>query len=175
MPDNLLSGPIAEYRDMQRSILGIDGLYAATRAILAASIPEGGTVLVVGAGGGRELELLHDLGPGVSLLAVDVSAGMLERTRAFMDASGRGAGISYVAGPVEAATTARLCVGATSLLVMHSLPDDGTKLRFLKSIRSRLVPGAPFVLADVSFDDPAEFERTVPVFLEHARRAGWLC
>ena len=172
MPDNLLSGPIAEYRDMQRSIPGIEGLYAATRAILAASIPEGGTVLVVGAGRGRELELLHDLGPGVSLLAVDVSAGMLERTRAFMDASGRGAGISYVAGPVEAATTARLCVGATSLLVMHSLPDDGTKLRFLQSIRSRLVPGAPFVLADVSFDDPAEFERTVPVFLEHARRAG---
>lgn len=157
---------------MQRSIPGIDGLYAATRAILAASIPEGGTVLVVGAGGGRELELLHDLGPEVSLLAIDVSAETLERTRAFMDASGHGARISYVTGPVEAAPNAPLCVGATSLLVMHSLSDDGTKLRFLQSIRSRLVPGAPFVLADVSLDDPAEFERTVPAFLEHARRAG---
>ena len=57
------------------------------------------------------------------------------------------------------------------MLVMHSLPDDGTKLDYLWSIRSRLVPGAPLVLADISFDDPADFERTVPVFLEHARHA----
>ena len=64
------------------------------------------------------------------------------------------------------------CVGATSLLVMHSLPDDGTKLRYLQSIRSRLEDHAPLVLADISFDNPAEFERAVPAFLEHARRAG---
>jgi len=172
MPDDLLPGPIAEYRNMQRSIPGIDGLYAATRAILAASISEGGTVLVVGAGGGRELELFHDVRAELSLLAIDISAEKLERTRAFMDASGCGARIKYIAGPVEAAPTAPLCVGATSLLVMHSLPDDGTKLSYLQSIRSRLVPGAPFVLADVSFDDPAEFERTIPTFLEHAQRAG---
>ena len=172
MPEALPPTQIAEYREMQRSIPGVDGLYAATRAILASLIPESGKVLVVGAGGGRELELLHDIRAEVCMLAIDISAEKLERTKAFMDARGCGERIEYVVGSVEAAPPAPLCIGATSLLVMHSLPDDGTKLRYLQSMRSRLVFGAPFVLADISFETPAEFERTVPVFLEFAQRAG---
>ena len=172
MPEGLLPAQIAAYRDMQRSIPGVDGLYAATRAILAASIQDAGRLLVVGAGGGRELELFSDIGPELCFLAVDVSGDRLEQTKAFVTARGLGERIEYVAGSVEAAPEAPLCVGATSLLVMHSIPDDGTKLRYLQAIRSRLVLGAPFVLADVSFSDQAEFERIVPAFLEHARHAG---
>ena len=171
MPETQLPHQFAEYRNMQRTIPGVDGLYAATRAILSASIHASGRILVVGAGGARELEFLQDLASAVSILAVDISAEKLERTKAVMDAFGPGKHVEYVAGPVEAAPTAPSCVGATSLLVMHFLPDDGAKLNYLRSIRSRLVRGAPLVLADVSFNDPADFKRTVPVFLEHARHA----
>lgn len=171
MPETQLPLQFAEYRDMQRTIPGLEGLYAATRAILSTSIPVNGRILVVGAGGARELELLQDVESASSMLAVDISAEKLERTRAFMDARGLGKHVEYVPGAVEAAPSAPLCVGATSLLVMHSLPDDGTKLSYLRSIRSRLVLGAPLVLADVSFNDPADFEKTVPAFLEHARHA----
>jgi tRNA (cmo5U34)-methyltransferase len=38
---------------------------------------------------------------------------------------------------------------ATSILVMHFLPDDGTKLNFLKGIADKLKPGAPIVLVDL--------------------------
>ncbi len=172
MPEGLLPAQIAAYRDMQRSIPGIDGLYAATRAVLATSIQDAGKLLVVGAGGGRELELFSDIGPKLCFLAVDISDDRLEQTRTFVTARGLGERVEYVVGSIEAAPKAPLCIGATSLLVMHSIPDDGTKLRYLQAIRSRLVLGALFVLADVSFSDQAEFERTVPAFLEHARYAG---
>ena len=172
MSEGLLPAQIAAYRDMQRSIPGIDGLYAATRAILAASIPESGRVLVVGAGGGRELELFNDIRPELHLLAVDISVERLEQAKTLMVTRGLDKRIEYVSASVEAVPSEPLCVGATSLLVMHSLPDDGTKLRYLQSIRSRLLFRAPLVLADVSFDDPAEFSRTIAAFLEHADHAG---
>ncbi len=38
---------------------------------------------------------------------------------------------------------------ATSILVMHFLPDDGTKLNFLKGIADKLKSGALFVLVDL--------------------------
>ncbi len=38
---------------------------------------------------------------------------------------------------------------ATSILVMHFLPDDGTKLNFIKGIADKLKPGAPIVLVDI--------------------------
>jgi tRNA (cmo5U34)-methyltransferase len=38
---------------------------------------------------------------------------------------------------------------ATSILVMHFLPDDGTKLNFLKGIADKLKPGALIVLVDL--------------------------
>lgn len=163
---------IAAFREMQRSIPGVEGLYHAARAILAASIPKDGTVLVLGAAGARELELFLDIGPELRLIAVDISPEKLHQTKDFMDVGGHDARIDYITGTIDVAPAKPLCDGATSLLVMHSLPDDGTKLRFLQSIRSRLAARAPFVLADISLDHPAEFERTVPAFLEHARRAG---
>lgn len=39
--------------------------------------------------------------------------------------------------------------GATLLLVLHFLPDDGSKLTLLRAIAARLQPGAPLVLADL--------------------------
>ncbi len=38
---------------------------------------------------------------------------------------------------------------ATLLLAMHFVPDDGAKLELLRSISTRLKPGAPFILADL--------------------------
>lgn len=41
---------------------------------------------------------------------------------------------------------------ATLILVMHFLPDDGTKLALLQSIAKRLKQGAAFILADLHGD-----------------------
>ena len=163
---------MAEYRALQRSIPGVEGLYAATRAILAASISKGGTILIVGAAGGRELELLRDIRDDLRFIAVDTAQGKLSRTEEFLRERGLGKDIDYVPGSIDTISDREPSVGATSLLVMHSIPDDGSKLCYLKSIRARLQLGASIVLADVSFDEAGDFERTIPAFLEHAQHVG---
>jgi tRNA (cmo5U34)-methyltransferase len=42
---------------------------------------------------------------------------------------------------------------ATLLLVLHFLDDDGNKLNLLKDIAERLIPGAPFLILDITGDD----------------------
>lgn len=57
--------------------------------------------------------------------------------------------VILVQGYTENLTTTPLHDAATSILVMHFLPDDGSKLLFLQSISERLKPSASFVLVDV--------------------------
>jgi tRNA (cmo5U34)-methyltransferase len=163
---------IAEYRKMQRSIPGVDGLYAATQAIIEACVPACGNVLVVGAGGGRELELLGTSGKHLSFVAVETSLSALDRTRAFTNDLGLNERITFVCGEIDTAPLTPFSDAATSLLVMHFLPDDGAKLKYLREIRARLQTSAPLIIADVSFEDRAAFERTIPLFLKHAEMSG---
>ncbi|MEO0823838.1 MAG: hypothetical protein AAF074_25945 [Pseudomonadota bacterium] len=66
-------------------------------------------------------------------------------------------------GPFEA---------ATSVLVMHFLPDDGAKRAYLAAIRQRLRAGALYIHVDVCVDSPAEREAMVEPFLRHAALQG---
>jgi tRNA (cmo5U34)-methyltransferase len=62
---------------------------------------------------------------------------------------------------------------ATSMLVMHFLPDDGTKLDFLKAIHSSLKPGARSILADGCFDKKAaDFPWYMECYQAHAKMNG---
>jgi tRNA (cmo5U34)-methyltransferase len=67
----------------------------------------------------------------------------------------------------------RLFDGATCILVMHFLSDDGAKLRLLRSISQRLESGAPVVLVD-DFGDPqsGEFWRTVEAWKLYVKAKG---
>lgn len=114
-------------------------------------IGDTGQLLVLGAGGGLELEAFATLSPHWSFLGVDPAEAMLaaaqERIRA-MGASERvdwhhGYIFDAPAGPFDA---------ATCLLALHFVPDDGAKERTLREIRRRLKPGAPFVLVDLCID-----------------------
>ena len=72
---------IARYREMQKALPGVDALYRLALAHLETALPQGGRVLIVGAGGGREVEALA--GSDVPFLAtgVDPSADMLAIAR----------------------------------------------------------------------------------------------
>jgi tRNA (cmo5U34)-methyltransferase len=62
---------------------------------------------------------------------------------------------------------------ATSLLVMHFLPDDGTKLDYLKAIAARLQPGSLFVLVDAHRDKQSEvFKRLMDGWQKRAQMVG---
>ena len=163
---------IAQYREMQRSIPGVEGLYRLLGAVGEAFFPLAGRILLVGAGGGRELEALGGQGKAFSFLAVDPSTKMLAAAKACAAAVGCLERTDFVEGEVFDVPEAPVFDGATSLLVMHFLPDDGAKLRYLQAIRRRLAPGASYLHADVCFDGRAQFDRYKPLFLRHAELAG---
>lgn len=135
---------------IRRVIPGYDALHSMTGVMLKDAVPADGRVLVVGAGTGAELLALGQAAPGWSFTACDPAAGMLaiaeDRIKGHPVAERCGLHPCLCAD-LPAEETA--FDAATCLLVMHFLPDDGTKLALLKSIAERLKPGAPLILADM--------------------------
>lgn len=164
--------PVEDYRRTQDVIPGVSGLYRSLRAIFDASVVEGARLLISGAGGGREIEALGGSPRAYRLVGVDPSADMLGVARGYVEDGGFGERVDLRKAVVADLDPDERFDGATSILVMHFLPDDGAKLRYLREIRSRLDPGAPYVHADASFDDRLMFERLAPVIREHALIAG---
>jgi tRNA (cmo5U34)-methyltransferase len=141
-------------------------------------VPRDGRVLVHGAGGGLELKALGDAQPGWTFDGVDPSADMLrtaeEIAAAHLDR------IRLHHGFIEAAPDGPFD-GVCSLLTFHFIPR-AMRRDTLREIHRRLGPGAPFVVAHVSFDqnEPAraqwiarhvDFAGTDPARAEAARHA----
>lgn len=160
---------LAMYRELQRTVPGLDTIYRLTEVLLADHPVDTPRVLVVGAGGGREIETIQTGVPAASITAVDPSAGNLALA---MHVAGNANCVHFVEGRVEDLHTEAEFDVATSLLVMHQLPDDGAKLSYLCAIRDRLGVGGALVHADICFDDPDEFERLVPIYEAYARHIG---
>jgi tRNA (cmo5U34)-methyltransferase len=163
---------VDSYRDMQRAIPGLEAMYLLVRAIMEAALPAGGRLLLVGAGGGRELEALAPTCPQFHFTAVDPSATMLARAKAIAETAKCAGRSDFILGTTTAVADHDLHDGATALLVMHFLADDGSKLAFLRDIRARLKPGAPYLHADVCFDGRQGFEALLPWFVRHAQLQG---
>jgi len=163
--------PVAEYRAFQDIIPGINSLYASFYAIFEESLCAEANILVAGAGGGREIETLAGSPNKYTLLGVDPSHDMLEVARTYIP-SDAGERVQLVQGYVEDLPMDRVFDGATSVLVMHFLPDDGSKKRYLEAIRARLVEGAHFIHVDVSIESDLEAISLSPVLTRHGAMAG---
>ena len=164
--------PVADYRRIQAVIPGLEALYRCLRATLDASLPTSADVLIVGAGGGREIEALAPSDKVYRLTGVDPSADMLSVARDYAvlaDAMDR---TVLVKGTVDDLAGDLQFDAATSMLVMHFLPDDGTKLDYLRAIRRRLHSGAPYIHADVSVANREMFARLSPVVEAHGNLVG---
>jgi len=130
-----------------KQVPGLDGLHRMTELLLAERLPEAGRVLVLGAGGGMELRNLAVAHAGWHLDGVDPSDSMLEA--AHLATAEFGSRVVLHRGTIEAAPPGPYD-GATSLLVFHfvSLTE---RLATLQGLHRRLRPGAPLVLANMSF------------------------
>jgi len=161
-----------------RLVPGFDGLHRMTILLLAERVPETGRVLVHGAGGGLELKTFGDAQPGWTFDGVDPSADMLRTAQDI--AATHAARIRLHHGFIDAAPDGPFD-GASSLLTFHFISREA-RHETLRAIRRRLKPGAPFVIAHVSFDqhEPARsqwiarhvaFAGTDPAQAEAARHA----
>ncbi len=143
------SGPaVHSYADgPPRQVPGFAGLHRMATMLLAERMPADGRVLVLGAGGGLELKAFAEAHPSWTFDGVDPSADMLRLATEMVAPHAdrvrlhQGYIDSAPDGPFDA---------ATSILTFHFIPRE-QRLETLKQIRRRLKPGAPFVLAHISF------------------------
>lgn len=168
----------ADYRKMQSALPGVDALYRLMHAAIETTLTNGNAVLIMGAGGGREIEALCQSRLNFQITAVDPSESMLTLARAYAQHYQVEHRVNFVHGLIDdvPADKHRLVsngyAAATSMLVMHFIDDDGSKRAYLRAIRRRLRPGAVLVLADVCFESAEEFTALQPLFVHHAELAG---
>jgi len=115
--------------------------------LLAESVPPTGEVLVLGAGGGLELDAFAQAQPGWRFVGVDPSPPMLELARETLGANASRA--LLVEGRIED-TPVREFDGAACLLTLHFLDPD-TRLQTLRGLFQRLRPGGVLVIAHHSY------------------------
>jgi len=138
-----------EYDDSAHKIIpAYDSIYELTQHLLKDKLNDAAKILVAGAGTGREIIDFAQKNPLWSFTGFDPAAPMLSIAREKVDSVSLGHRISFVQGLVNDVVE-RDFDAATSILVMHFLPDDGTKLNFLNDIAERLKTGAPIILVDL--------------------------
>jgi len=125
-------------------------LAVALLAVSPAARAPGAAVLVAGCGTGAELVEAVAQRPDWQLTAIDPSGEMLEESRQRL---GERASIDWRQTTAEALLDqegmAGRFSGALSVLVLQSLPDDGSKLAFLTALARCLQPGGQLVLVDL--------------------------
>jgi len=159
-------------------IPGYGSLARLSVALLAASPVAsglGGEVLVAGCGTGSELLEAVAQRPDWKLTALDPSAEMLQEARQRL---GEQASIQWQQSTVEALVDtpgmAGRFAGALSVLVLQSLPDDGSKLAFLTALARCLQPGAQLVLVDLMQPERSPLQGQVDQAWQLFQRASGL-
>ena len=127
---------------------GVEAMHDMVCAILSRSLAEDARLLVVGAGTGMELVILGMNNPGWRFTGVDPSGDMLGVARETLELRGLAERVELFEGLVHDLPRDDGFDAATSVLVMHFLPDDGSKAAYLNAIAERLRHGAPLVLVD---------------------------
>jgi tRNA (cmo5U34)-methyltransferase len=139
---------IARYRDGPRRFApGLDAVHRMTSILLAEHAPADAHVLVLGAGGGLELEAMAQAQAGWRFTGVDPAGPMLDLARLTLGADAGRA--ELVEGYIDAAPPGPFDA-ATCLLTLHFL-NRAERVRTLQEMHRRMKPGAPLAVVHSSF------------------------
>lgn len=130
-----------------RQVPGLADLHRMIIQLLSERVPAEARLLVLGAGGGLELKAFADARPGWTFEGVDPSADMLALARTI--AAEHATRIELRQGYIEDASDDPFDA-AVSILTFHFIARE-QRLETLRQLRRRLRPGAPLVLAHISF------------------------
>lgn len=145
--------PVTEYEQTAKRVnVGYDLLFTLAGCFLRAQHQPEMHLLVVGAGGGAEIERFLPGHPGWRLTGVDPSQNMLALAQAKADGLGARDRVTLIRGTVEDLPADARFDAATCLYVLHFLPDHD-RLALLRGIAGRLRPGAPLLVASPARGD----------------------
>lgn len=161
---------VARYAEAPvRLVPGFDSLQRMVTLLLGESVPATGRVLVLGAGGGLELKKFADSQPGWQFVGVDPSAEMLKLAQATL--AEQISRVELHEGYIDTAPEGPFDA-ATCLLTLHFIPAE-ERLRTLKELARRLLPGAPLIVAHHSFaQSPDEKARWLKRYAAYAVDSG---
>lgn len=141
--------------DIRKAIPGYEALHSMAQSLLETNLSTSANVLVVGSGTGIELINYCQHNPQWSLTGVDPSDDMMAIAKQELTDKQFLERVNLHTGYVNTLPKAELMDAATLMLVMHFVPDDGSKLQLLKDIANHLKPGAKIILADLFGDTSA--------------------
>lgn len=151
---------------------GYEAFLQSIATLLDAELSDDASILVMGAGGGAELMALAPVRAGWRFTGVDPSPDMLGGAQAKLTRAGYDARallhVGYVADAPEGPFDA-----ATSCLLMPFIPDDGSKLDYLRQVHRRLKPGAPLLLVEgFAAREPEAWARYLKLYITHGLLRG---
>lgn len=151
---------------VQQLIPGYASLARLAVALLAVSplaAEQAAPVLVAGCGTGAELVEARAQRPDWQLTAIDPAAEMLEAAQRRLGEAipAPCSPIQWLQTTVEDLQAEGVFAGALSVLVLQSLPDDGTKLAFLTALARSLRPGGQLVLVDLMAPERSPLQQQV--------------
>jgi len=174
---NFDSSPPIDLRQYDESIrqfcAAYEPLFTMAYSYLRSMLHDDADLLVVGAGTGMEICTFGQKSPGWRITGVDPSTEMLAIAQKKIDCLPLSNQITLFNGYTHELPESPLYDGATCILVMHFLPDDGSKLQLLKIIGQHLKIGAPLILVD-GFGDRAsqEFDGAVAAWKTFVKAGG---
>ena len=167
--------PPSEYARMVVGVnVGYDLVFRLAACLLRALQQPHLNLLVVGAGGGMEIEQFLLANPGWRLVGVDPSEEMLSLAAARAERLGVRDRTELVHGVVDDLPAERSFDAAMCLYVLHFLPDDA-KLATLQSIGRRLRAAAPLIVASgarVDIDDEDLRSDLLGTWQQHGEMMG---
>jgi tRNA (cmo5U34)-methyltransferase len=148
-------------------------MFAMAYSCLRPLVRDDARLLIVGAGTGMEICTFGQHSPHWDMTGVDPSGEMLAIAKKKIDEKRLSNPISLFKGYTHDLPETCDYDGATCILVMHFLPDDGSKLRLLESIGRRLKSGSPLILVDgFGVRDSEPFNRTVSAWKTFVKARG---
>jgi len=162
----------SRYRELQASVPGLESLYVAIGDSVASACTAQSNVLIVGGGGGREIELLAQQKARARLTVVDPSSSNLREAEAKVKETGYRGPVEFVEGVVEDLPLGRNFDVVTLIFVLHTIHELENEISLLKSVRSRMTRSGKLFLADMCAMEHEIIEDAVAAYKDYARSQG---
>jgi tRNA (cmo5U34)-methyltransferase len=150
---------------VRQSLPTYDQIFTMIQSYFRVHLGENASILVVGAGGGKELSSWGPSNSKWTFTGVDPSEAMLNIAKQKVLELGFQERVKFIQGTVNDLPRNTKFDAATCILVLHFIHDHKEKLNLLKNVSKHLKPNSPFVIISMfGAPDDIEFQERMSIF-----------